>query len=82
MVKGDAARRDQARADSFTAKYKVGDIAYSPVYRHCKIIKMNKKTVECIQVDEKGTSIEFKTSVFKNNMIAKPILIEKYLFTV
>jgi hypothetical protein len=82
MAKGDAELGRQRTADAFTKKYKVGDIAFSPIYRHCKILKMNKNTVSCIQVDELGHPIVYKTSAFKSNQNQKPMVVEKYLFTV
>lgn len=82
MAKGDAEKGRQMRVDAFSKKYKAGDIAFSPIYRHCKILKMNKNTVSCIQVDEQGKPIEYKTSIFKSNQKQKPMLVEKYLFTV
>jgi hypothetical protein len=56
MTKGDAARNHQRRRDEFTKKYKVGDIAFSPIYGIVKIIKMNKITATCHQVNKDGTS--------------------------
>jgi hypothetical protein len=82
MAKGDAELGRQRTTDAFSKKYKVGDIAFSPIYRHCKILKMNKNTVSCIQVDENGKPVEYKTSVFKSNQKQKPMVVEKYLFTV
>jgi len=76
--KGDADKKWQAISDAFTRKYKVGDIVFSPLYRHCKIIKMNAKTVGVIQVDEHGNQVVYKNSIFK----PKPLVVEKYLFTV
>jgi hypothetical protein len=82
MTKGDAERGRQMRAEAFTKKYKVGDIVFSPIYRHCKILKMNAKTVSVIQVDEKGKPLEWKTSMPGGSRQSRPMLVEKYLFTV
>ena len=84
MVKGDAEKKTQLKVDAFTRKYKVGDIAFSPIYRHCKILKINKKTVAVMQVDEKGNETEISKSIREKvrGKIAKPLLVEKYLFDV
>jgi hypothetical protein len=81
MVKGDAAKAYQAKADKFTQQYKAGDIAFCPIYGYCKILKMNKNTVACVQVDSNGQEIVYTGSIFRSNQgKTKPILVEKHLF--
>lgn len=82
MAKGDAELGRQRLIETFTNKYKVGDVVFSPIYRWCKIIKMNAKTVAVIQLDEQGKPIVYTTSLFKNINHKKPLIVEKYLFTV
>jgi hypothetical protein len=80
MVKGDAARAWQRKADAITAKYKVGDLIFSPIYGNCRIVKMNQKTLGVLQVDEQGNPRGVKGSIFRTSK--HPLIVEKYLFTV
>lgn len=79
--KGDAEKARQAKIEAFTRKYKVGDIIFSPIYRHCKILKMNDKTVAVMQVDEHGHQTEMSKQI-RGGAGVRPLLVEKYLFTV
>jgi len=76
MVKGDAARKKREIAEEFTRRYKVGDIAFCPIYGHMKILKMNPKTVVVLQVDENG-----KPNTNNPDRIRNQLLVEKHLFT-
>ena len=78
LFKGDAEKGRQAKIEAFSRKYKKGDIVFSPIYRECRIVKMNAKTVAVVQVDAQGNPIVYKNSIFK----PKPLVVEKYLFTV
>jgi hypothetical protein len=81
MTKGDAERAYKAKADKFTHQYKAGDIAFCPLYGYCRILKINKNTVSCVQVDGNGQEIVYAGSIFRSNQgKAKPMLVEKYLF--
>lgn len=77
--KGDAEKARQTKVEAFSRKYKVGDIVFSPIYRECKIVKMNDKTVLVLQVDEHGHPL---TNVGYIKAKQKPMVVQKYLFTV
>ena len=57
MVKGDADRARENKRNAFDKKYSVGDIAFSPLYGRCKILKINKKTATSIQVDKENVPV-------------------------
>jgi len=74
MTKGDADRNRQRRRDAFTQKYKNGDIAFSPIYKLVRIMKINKTTATCHQINKDGTS---RSLLGKDRMIN----IDKSYFT-
>jgi hypothetical protein len=75
MVKGDAEKRRERIAEAFTKKYKVGDIAFCPLYGKMELIKINDKTAVGIQINERGNPILYGGKV-------SPITVQKYLFSV
>ena len=76
MAKGDAEKVRNAKIQAFTEKYKEGDVVFSPLYQRCRILKMNKKTISCVQVDEKGKELMHR------GREQTPMLVDKHLFNV
>ncbi len=77
MTKGDAQKRRDRIAGEFDKKYRVGDVAFCPIYGKLELIKINKKTAVGIQLNEKGNPI-----IYRGKSEPTPITVEKYLFIV
>ena len=56
MVKGDAEKRTLKKRETFDKLFKVGDLAFSPIYGLVEIRKINKNTASCHQVNPDKTS--------------------------